>query len=151
MGKDYRASVVAVIIREDNQVLVFERFDRPGSWQFPQGGLEFGEDPEAALMRELKEEIGCDQLTILKKSAKLISYDFPNCPENKLRTKFRGQRQTWFLLSFMPDAMANLQEASDREFLSFEWVSWQEALSRIVDWKKNAYKEGLSSLGFIEG
>src|SRR3954453_1513497 len=55
--------VVAAIIRRDGRILITRRFDHvhlPGLWEFPGGKVERGESLEAALRREIREELGID-------------------------------------------------------------------------------------------
>jgi putative (di)nucleoside polyphosphate hydrolase len=63
----YRPNVAAILQRENGDIFVAERISVPGAWQFPQGGIDEGEDAETALFRELAEEIGIkrEQLTVI--------------------------------------------------------------------------------------
>jgi 8-oxo-dGTP diphosphatase len=54
---------VAVVINSDNKVLIAKRHQhlhQGGKWEFPGGKIEKGELPQAALIRELKEEVDLD-------------------------------------------------------------------------------------------
>src|SRR5260370_6974305 len=96
----YRPNVAAIIRRPDNKILVGERSDRPGSWQFPQGGIKTRETPEEALERELFEEVGLPggSYRILERKEP-YRYLF-----DKGRTKEgnHGQKQTNFLSKLLP-------------------------------------------------
>ena len=67
MSDLYRPCVLAVIVNQDNKILVGERADKPGVWQMPQGGVDAGETDEQALFRELAEEIGTSEAEVIKK------------------------------------------------------------------------------------
>lgn len=144
--KPYRPCVVAVIIRSDGKILVGERSDSKGAWQLPQGGIEESESPEQALLRELKEEIGTDQLDILSRSPETIRYDFPQMVENKLASKFQGQEQWWFSLRLKDGSQPDLS-LSDGEFQNLDWHSPREILREVISWKRTAYERGLLALG----
>jgi thiosulfate/3-mercaptopyruvate sulfurtransferase len=133
----YRRGVVAVIRGDGGTLLLFERADYPGSWQFPQGGIEKGETEEEAVLRELQEEIGAEG-RILRKGAFSTQYDWPR-PSGKDAN--RGQRHIWFLCEGEPQL-----SRGDGSFSGYEWVSAEEALARVVGWKRPSYEEGLRSL-----
>jgi putative (di)nucleoside polyphosphate hydrolase len=140
----FRQGVVAVIRQFDGQVLIFERRDHPGSWQFPQGGIEGTETPEQALFRELKEEIGTDQIRILKKSAKTTSYRW-----KKKESRYVGQEHHWFLCEFINKASPDLSGA-DHSFRSFKWIEASQVLPHTVDWKQDSIRMGLQFLDLIK-
>ena len=73
----YRPCVGITLFNQDNKVFVAERLDLPGSWQMPQGGIDSGEMPEEAAMRELKEEIGTEHAEIIDRTEDWLCYDFP--------------------------------------------------------------------------
>jgi putative (di)nucleoside polyphosphate hydrolase len=139
----YRKGIVAVIINDQNQVLIFERADWFGSWQFPQGGIEKGETATEAFFRELQEEIGSNQCDILKIAQRPTRYEWP-----RSHNHFVGQEQTWFLARFKAGELPHL-ENSDRCFRQYKWASPEEALSLLIEWKRPAFKMGLSLLGLL--
>ncbi len=142
----YRPSVVGVFVNENNQVLVALRSDTR-TWQFPQGGVEENEEEERALFREMKEEIGCDQFDIIKKTKSKIRYDFPKNFTADIAKEFKGQEQTWFLCKFLSGFGPNIKESSSDEFLDIKWISSKEMVDTIVDWKRPSYIQGLKLLG----
>lgn len=148
MGKPYRACVVGVFVDDNGLVLVAERSDYPGSWQLPQGGVDDGEILEKAIKREMLEELGVVRIQILAKTKDPILYEFPPDIKAPVAKKFRGQSMTWFRLKLEPGETPDLTKACDKEFTSFKWVSWQQAINGITPWKKAAYTEGFRSLGF---
>lgn len=148
MNLAYRKCVVAVVKNDRDLFLVGERADTTNSWQFPQGGIDGQELPRSAVIRELSEEIGCSNLTILQESAEWITYDFPSDLNVPITKKYRGQSQRWFLLSFNDGAVPDLTKA-EGEFQSLAWKPLSEILAGIVYWKRDAYRQGLHSLGLV--
>jgi len=122
MKRKYRPNVAAIIRHPDGRVLMCRRSDYPESWQFPQGGLDKGEDPAEALQREVAEEIA------LPPSAYEVAgfkgpyrYIFPNGPD---RRGFDGQEQTYFLCRLKEGADGHVQPGRGcGEFTEARWVA----------------------------
>lgn len=148
--RNYRPSVVGVVTRKDGTFLVGERSGEPNAWQFPQGGVDPGESPEEAVLRELEEEIGTRALKIIKTAHEWVSYDFPKDLQKDIAKYYRGQTQLWFLLELEPGGVPNLENAHD-EFQKLAWWSLEDIMASVVDWKKKAYGLGLMGLGLVEG
>jgi len=148
---EYRRSVLGVFQNAEGLLLVGKRLDR-GTWQFPQGGIEAGETEEEALYREMKEELGCENFSILRSVEELLRYDFPANMSAEAKKKYphKGQVQRWFLCRFHPGAGPNLIQMKEPEFSEFQWVPPKRVLDEIVDWKKDVYIEGLAKLGVME-
>lgn len=136
----YRRGVVAVV-QGPKGLLLFERVDRPGSWQFPQGGIEGEETEEEALRREIQEEAGIAAVKVLRRGKFHTQYDWPHPTGKDDNT---GQRHTWFLCELMGEPRL---EDSDGSFRGWRWVSAEEALLLVVEFKKSSYMDGLHSLG----
>jgi putative (di)nucleoside polyphosphate hydrolase len=149
MNEAYRPCVLAVFQNRDGLVLLAERREPRGAWQFPQGGIEAGEAPEAALGREMREELGVEALEIVRRVAEPIRYEFPADARGALAREFRGQAQVWFLVRLAAGASVDLARASDDEFVAVTWVTPAEALRRIVGFKQDAYARGLRALGLV--
>lgn len=137
----YRPNVAAILQREDGRIFVAERINIKGAWQFPQGGIDEGEDAETALFRELEEEIGVKraQLDIVRSQGG-YRYAFP-----KGRLKYGiygGQEQTYFLLCFRGrDEDFNL-DSTHREFARFQWILPQEfQLNWAPGFKRAVYSQ----------
>lgn len=144
----YRPCVLAVFTNPAGEVLVAERSDYRGQWQFPQGGIDPGETAEQAIVREVWEELGTQNFKILACSPEPIQYDFPQESSAPISKNWRGQSQIWFCLRFDVGAAPDLSKATDREFVATRWTSAQEALDGVVEFKRTAYRKGLLSLGF---
>lgn len=159
--KPYRPNVCAVPTDEARaRVLVFRRVDRredPHCWQFPQGGLQEGEDPRAGMLRELREETGATGAEVLARLPHPIRYDFPAevvdwlSRERPELSHYQGQEQVWFLVR-LPDGTASLHfDHRPAEFDAFQWVTPAEAVELVVPFKREAYRLGLAGLGLLPG
>jgi putative (di)nucleoside polyphosphate hydrolase len=137
----YRPSVGLMIINSKLEVFVGRRVDsKAEAWQMPQGGIDDGETPEEAAMREMKEEIGTNDAEIIATTKLWYKYDLPTYLISKLwNGRYRGQRQKWFLIKFLgQDADININFA-DVEFTDWKWVKVEELTQIIVPFKKNLY------------
>ena len=146
MALKLRKCVVGVLERGDGTYLVGERAGLDGCLQFPQGGVEDGETPDTALVRELAQEIGCGDVEILRKSQKTVDYAFPAGLKSRITQKFSGQSQDWYLVRLKNGAQPDLK-LSDGEFQNISWKTLTEIMAVVVDWKYAAYIDGLSQLG----
>ena len=151
-NEGYRPNVAMVVINSTNKVLICRR-KNTRTWQFPQGGIDNGEDIKKAMYRELSEEVGLskDDVSLVGESEGTITYDIPKTIRSKvLGGKFKGQEQKWFLLKLKKDSSEiKLDNEAFPEFDKYEWVSFWQPLNRIVDFKREAYREALSELRFL--
>ena len=137
----YRPGVGLVILNSKLEVFVGRRVDTKGdAWQMPQGGIDEGETPEEAAMREMKEEIGTNNAEIIGETKQWYKYDLPFYLISKLwNGRYRGQRQKWFLLKYLgEDKDINIRYA-DIEFSDWKWVNIEGLTQIIVPFKKNLY------------
>lgn len=140
--ESWRPAVCAVFSDSQGLVLICERADTPGIWQFPQGGIESGESPEQALAREVLEELGVRKFAITAKGARTVPYRWPQA-DDKGRV---GQDMHWFRCRFTEGTVPDFS-SSDGSFTASRWVSPGEALAGIVEWKRGAVAQGLALIG----
>ena len=144
-----RPNVGAVLFNRDGLVFVARRADfpnaegAPGGWQLPQGGIDAGEDPRGAVLRELAEEIGTDRAEIIGEHPHWVEYELP--PELigvALKGKWRGQRQRWFALRFTGvDSDIRLDADPHPEFDAWRWVELAELPELAVEFKRDIYEK----------
>ena len=144
--RPYRKSVVGVFVNAQGLLLVGERADHPGQWQFPQGGVEEGETYLQALQREMTEEVGVKDFSIEEQLTSALEYDFPAYIVSKMSKKYCGQQQRWFKLR-LNDGVSIDPKNTDGEFVSFCWWEAEKVITRIVHWKRDVYCNGLIALG----
>lgn len=144
----YRPNVGAVLFNRDGKVFVARRADlpnaegMPGGWQLPQGGIDADEDPRAAVLRELAEEIGTSRAEIIGEYPDWLIYDLP--PELvgvALGGRYRGQRQRWFALRFLgDDSDIRLDLDPHPEFDAWRWVELACLPALAVGFKRPIYE-----------
>ncbi|EMO52846.1 RNA pyrophosphohydrolase [Leptospira noguchii] len=140
MEKPYRKNVGMVVFNSRGEVLVGERLNFLGSWQFPQGGIDDDEDPIKAAMRELYEEVGIDSGKIMTEYPDWIPYDFPeNLPLNHHLQKYKGQLQKWFLIYWDGEADQCRLDIHEREFGTVRFIPIKDTLNTVVPFKKDVY------------
>lgn len=140
----YRRGVGAVLFNGDGLVFVARRIDTPGdAWQLPQGGVDDGEKPRQAVLRELAEEIGTDKAEVLAKSRCWHTYELPEHLLGKVwGGRYRGQRQRWFALRFLGrDADIDLAAHEHPEFDAWRWVPITALPDMAVSFKRGLYLE----------
>lgn len=130
-----------MLFNRKGEVFVAQRIDSPGpAWQMPQGGIDPGETPAEAALRELGEEIGTINAEITGELEEWIDYDLPDHLIGKLwGGKYRGQTQKWFAMRFLgADHEINL-DTEEPEFSSWRWVAAEELAALAVPFKRHVY------------
>jgi putative (di)nucleoside polyphosphate hydrolase len=152
--KPYRPNVGIALLNPAGMVLIGRRFRGDGpeiilpglEWQMPQGGVDAGEDPRQAALRELWEETGVQSVTYLAETD-WLTYEFPpyqGSPSHRL-AKFRGQRQKWFALRFTggEDEIDPVTPRNDQpaEFDAWRWERLDRVADLVVPFRREVYRE----------
>jgi putative (di)nucleoside polyphosphate hydrolase len=140
-NRQYRPNAAGILQRTDGRILVAERLNLPGAWQFAQGGISPGETPEEALVREMEEELSLkpgDYLILICKGP--YRYLFGK----RKKKGYDGQEQTYFLtLLTAPESRINVQ-TSHQEFQRYRWIFPSEFdLCWLPEFKREVYRSVL--------
>jgi putative (di)nucleoside polyphosphate hydrolase len=145
----YRPCVGIVLVNAAGLVFAGQRRDNnPEAWQMPQGGIDDGETPRQAALRELEEETGItpDLVEVVAKTHHWITYDLPPDLLGKVwGGKYRGQRQKWFLMAYRgTDAQVRI-DTKHPEFSAWKWIDADTLTAGIVPFKRAVYEQVVKS------
>jgi putative (di)nucleoside polyphosphate hydrolase len=150
----YRPCVGIMLINRDGLVWTGNRIQEvdtgsPLTWQMPQGGIDEGEEPAEAALRELKEETGTDKARIIGETKDWLTYDLPpHLVGIALKGRYRGQKQKWFAMRFTgKDSDIDIAADDHQEFSEWAWVPITELVELIVPFKRSVYEEIVRELG----
>ena len=145
----YRPNVGIILCNSKNDVFWGKRI-KEHSWQFPQGGINFGETPEQAMYRELMEEVGLapNHVKILGRTREWLRYEVPhNWVKREWRGSYKGQKQIWFLLRLVGrDCDVSLRASERPEFDAWRWNHYWVPLDSVIEFKRDVYRQALSEL-----
>lgn len=147
MKLTYRENVAIFVLNNEREILLCHRIDTDprwkdlgGAWQIPQGGIDAGEDIAQAALRELKEEIGTDNVRILRTLEEPIKYDWPK----ELHSRgYIGQSQNYVQVLLNDESEINLNSHSKPEFNAIKWVTALEFPNYVSGIKGEAYLKAL--------
>jgi putative (di)nucleoside polyphosphate hydrolase len=143
--KKYRPNVAAIVLSSSYpakcEIFIASRIDVEDAWQFPQGGIDEGETPKEALFRELKEEIGTNEVDIIAEFPEWVSYDFPPSVASRM-TPFDGQTQKYFLVKLHKGATIDINTEIP-EFSQYKFVKTEKLNDFITFFKRTVYKKVL--------
>jgi len=147
----YRPCVGVMLVNAAGHVFVGQRIDSEVvAWQMPQGGIDPGESPEEAALRELGEETGLapDLVRLEAGTEGWLTYDLPDTLVGKIwKGRYRGQKQKWFLARFLGrDDQINIATAHP-EFSAWAWLPPEELEANIVPFKRAVYASVVAELG----
>ncbi len=145
----FRPNVGIILLNHRSQVFWGKRI-RTHSWQFPQGGIDRGENPEQAMFRELHEEVGLmpQHVQVLARTRDWLRYEVPDrFIRRDARGHYKGQKQIWFLLQLVGhDWDLNLRATDHPEFDAWRWNDYWVPLDVVVEFKRGVYEMALTEL-----
>lgn len=143
----YRPCVGVMLLNRDGAVFVGRRIDQTmEGWQMPQGGIDPGESPADAALRELKEETGIEKVRILREMEDWLAYDLPpHLLGVALHGKYRGQRQKWIAMRFEGQDSEIDVNTPEPEFAHWKWLAIEALPRMVVPFKRDTYARVLTA------
>ncbi len=143
--RPYRPCVGVMLLDKDGKVFVGNRIDTPGNhWQMPQGGIDEGEEPLEAALREVQEETGIppNKVELIQESAHWRHYELPGPLSRRIwKGRYQGQKQKWFAMRFLgSDSDIDLNYHKP-EFDAYQWVTIADLPDMIVPFKRDTYEK----------
>ncbi len=148
-SEGFRSNVGMIVVNNYGQCLWARRYGQ-NSWQFPQGGLNPGENAEEAMFRELQEEIGLTQehVKIMGATKGWLKYKLPKrMVRHDRKPVCIGQKQKWYLLKLTaPENNVRFDHCDHPEFDHWAWVNYWYPLRQVVAFKRDVYRQALVEL-----
>ncbi|MGH8686086.1 MAG: RNA pyrophosphohydrolase [Burkholderiales bacterium] len=145
----YRPNVGIILANGRNEVFWGKRI-RQDAWQFPQGGIKRGETPDAAMYRELEEEVGlrAQHVRVLGRTRHWLRYEVPaKWVRRDAQGAYRGQKQIWYLLRMVGrDCDVNVRSTEKPEFDAWRWHEYWVPLENVIEFKREVYRQALAEL-----
>src|SRR6056297_4097464 len=146
----YRPCVGVMLVNDRNEVFAGQRIDSEApAWQMPQGGIDPGEEPRDAALRELWEETGVPStlVTVEAETTEWVPYDLPhNIVPRIWKGRYKGQEQKWFLLRFHgTDDQVRIDADDHQEFSEWCWLPPKDVAAQIVPFKRPVYEQVLAA------
>lgn len=146
----FRANVGIILVGDDDRVFWAKLIKQQSAWQFPQGGINKGEEPVDAMYRELYEETGLAKgdVELLGSTQGWMRYRLPKRYQRSNQKKpCIGQKQKWFLLRLVGDPSSiRFDAVGSPEFSDYQWVSYWYPVSHVISFKRDVYRRALSEL-----
>jgi putative (di)nucleoside polyphosphate hydrolase len=144
-GQFFRASVGISVLNGQEEVLALERYEIPGAWQLPQGGLDEGEEPADAARRELREEtgLGWHQVELIGEYPQWLAYELD--PHHRKPDTGRGQVLKWFVVRLVDrEARIDISQVDERkghpEFRAYTWMGLTDLLRKVAPFRLPVYE-----------
>ncbi|MEQ9694459.1 RNA pyrophosphohydrolase [Shimia sp. SDUM112013] len=147
----YRRNVGVMLVNAEGHAFVGQRKDsEQPAWQMPQGGIDKGETPRDAALRELEEETGVpvSLVSVIAETDGWIAYDLPHDIVPRIwKGRYKGQEQKWFLLRFNGEDRDVNIETDHPEFSEWRWLPVEDLVENIVPFKREVYQKVVDALG----
>jgi putative (di)nucleoside polyphosphate hydrolase len=152
-NRPYRRCVGVMMLNAEGLVFVGKRIEPGGDdWQMPQGGVDPGETPRVAALRELAEEAGTDRVEIIAEAPHWISYDLPQAISQRVWDgRYRGQTQRWFAMRFTGKDSDIALDRHTPEFSAWRWVPMADLTGLITPFKRAVYTQVVQAFAGLAG
>ncbi len=149
-SEGFRANVGIILSNDERKLLLAGRVGNKG-WQFPQGGMLEGENPEEAMYRELHEEVGLQatDVEVLGATSDWLRYRLPEKFQRRgSQPLCIGQKQRWFILRLVgSDDCVRVDRSATPEFDRWRWVEFWRPVNEVIYFKRRVYARALHELG----
>jgi putative (di)nucleoside polyphosphate hydrolase len=149
----YRPSAGVMVLNRTGLVFLGRRLegveyiDAATAWQMPQGGIDPGEDPARAALRELYEETNIRSVERIGEIDEWLPYDIPQelMVGTRWEGKYRGQTQRWFALRFTgDDREIDIAHPAgghhEPEFAAWRWEPMANVPGLVLPFKRSVYE-----------